>query len=179
MKTNRPRYAWCVVLFGALAAGCSGTGPQPAANASDEAQVRERFQELQATLKSGDADQLWEMLDRKSQTDADRLAQSIQTAYAGASPPEKAKLEETLGLPAAELATLSGKGYLKTKRFRGKYEELPLSKIDKVTIQDGKATVYFDEPDGDKEKAYFIRADGQWNVWLTMPQISPSKTDGK
>jgi hypothetical protein len=179
MNTIRRRLALSVVLFGTLAAGCSGTVPQPTANSNEEAQVRERFQELQATLQSADADKLWRMLDRRSQTDADRVAKSIQTAYAGATSQEKGNLEETLGLTAAELATLSGKGYLKSKRFRRKYEELPLGKIDKVVIQEGKATVYFDEPDGDKEKAYFIREDGQWNAWLTMPTVMPSKSDAK
>jgi hypothetical protein len=70
------------------------------------------------------------------------------------------------------LAKLDGKGFLKTKRFQKKYHEIPEGKIDKVDIQGESATIYFLDDEGDKEKAIFLRQDGQWKAWLTMPKIS-------
>src|SRR5262249_10480366 len=105
-------------------------------------------------------------------TDADRAAKSVQAAYAKASSEEKAELEKSLGLNGAELAGLMGKGFLKTKRFQGKYHDLPGSTIEKVVIQGASATVHYLERDGDKEKAILVRQDGQWKVWLTMPSVS-------
>jgi hypothetical protein len=111
-------------------------------------------------------------LDAKSQADAERAAKDIQTAYNQAGDEEKAKQEEMLGLSGTELAGLDGQGFLKTKRFQKKYHEVPDGKIDKVVIQRESATIYFLEPDGDKEKAILVRQDGQWKVWLTMPKVS-------
>lgn len=174
------RWSLTVALLGSLAAGCSGPpapAPKPAAARTAETEVRGRFEELQAAFKAGDTDKLWAMLDPKSQADAEQAAKAVQAAYTVGKPEEKAKVEESLGLSAAELAVLSGKTYLRTKRFRGKFHELPESKIDKVTVQDDKATVYFDEPDGDKEKAIFLRQDGTWKVWLTIPKMSSKASE--
>lgn len=171
MKARPCRLCCLVALAGVLAGGCSGP-PGPAPAADEEAQVRERFAEFQAAVKAGDADRLWTLLDPKSRADAERAAESVRTSYAAAGAADKAKLEEALGLTGAELTALSGPGYLKTKRFRRKYDEIPESKITRVTAQDGKATVYFDEPDGDHEKALFTRQDGQWRLWLTIPKTA-------
>jgi hypothetical protein len=159
------------LFFVVFASGCSSKPAGPPA-ADEEGTVRERFAELQSAIKDRDADKLWLLIDNRSQSDAERAAKAIQDAYAKAAPEEKAKQEEALGLPGAELARLTGKSYLKTKRFHGKYHEVPEGKIDKVVIQGESATVYFLEPDGDKEKAIFVRQDGQWKTWLTMPKVS-------
>jgi hypothetical protein len=37
-----------------------------------------------------------------------------------------------------------------------------------VDIQGDNATVYYLEWDGDKEKAIFVRQQGEWKAWLTM-----------
>jgi hypothetical protein len=166
--------------MGLLLLGCSnkpGGGFSPVSTEGMEPQVRQRFHDLQAALTANDADKLWELLAAKSQKDADQIARSVRETYDKAGAEEKAKLEETLGLPGAELAALSGKGYLKTKLFRNKFREVPESKIDKVTFVEHNATVYFHEPDGDKEKAIFILEDGGWKAWLTVPKPVLGKSE--
>jgi hypothetical protein len=151
--------------------GCSKATDH--SSAQDEGEVRQKFTELQLALKDRDTDKLWALLDSKSQADADRAAKVIQTTYAKASAEEKADQEKALGLTGAELATLTGKGFLKSKRFQGKYHEVPDSKIEKVVVQGDSATIYYLELDGDKEKTILVRQEGQWKVWLTMPKSNP------
>jgi hypothetical protein len=157
-----------------LVAGALGCSSRPINNpaADEERAVREKFGELQSAMKSGDADKLWAVLDARSRADAERAAKEIQTAHAQASAEEKAKLEQALGLNGTELLRLTGIGFLKTKRFQQKYQELPDSKIDKVVVQGDSATIHYLEPDGDKEKAILVRQGGKWKAWLTMPRVS-------
>jgi len=166
------RIGWLGLLGTAIALGCAKTTERPLANADEEGVVREQFAELQTALRNRDADKLRMLLDSRSQADADRAAQAIRTAYAEASPQEKAEQEKALALTGTELAGLTGKGFLKSKRFHDKYEEMPDGKIDKVVMQGDNATVYYLEPDEDKEKAILVRQDGRWKVWLTMPKGS-------
>jgi hypothetical protein len=158
------------LLLVALAGGCS---PKPTGRTApdEEATVRQQFAALQAAIKDRDADKLWAILDSKSRADADKAAETLRTAYAKAGAEEKAKQEEALGLTGTELAQLTGVGFLKSKRFHGKYHELPDSKIDKVAVQGDNATVHYIEPDEDKEKLHFVRQDGQWKAWLAMPKV--------
>src|SRR5207302_6131091 len=126
------RWPCLVALAGTLVLGCSGPPaptPKAAPASNEEARVRECFEELQAALKAGDADKLWALLDPKSQADAEVAAKLAHTAYAAASPEEQAKMQKDLGLSGPELLALSGKTYLKTERFRGKFHEVPESKI--------------------------------------------------
>lgn len=164
------RGPWYVsmTLVLALTGGCSSEPKAPQSKGEDE--VRETFAAFQAALKARDADKLWTLLDGESQTDADRSANAVKAAYEKSSPDEKAQQEKSLGLPGAELSSLSGRGFLKTNRFHGKYDELPESKIDKVTVQGDSATVNYIEPDGDKEKLTLVRKEGQWKVTLPMPK---------
>jgi hypothetical protein len=154
----------------AFALGCSSK-PTNNPDAGDESAVREKFAELQSAIKGRDADKLWALLDARSRADAERAAKGIQTAHAQASAEEKAKQEEVLGLSATELTGLTGIGFLKSKRFQGKYHELPDSQIEKVIVQGDSATIHYLEPDGDKEKAILVWQEGQWKVWLTMPKV--------
>jgi hypothetical protein len=153
-----------------VALGCSKAADRP--RTDDDAAVREQFAELQSALKNRDTDKLWTSLDSKSQAEAGRAAKDIQAAHDKATAEEKAKQEDVLGLTATEVAGLTGKGFLKTKRFQNKYEELPDSEIDRVVVEGDSATVYYLEPDGDKEKAVLVRQGGRWKVWLTMPRAS-------
>jgi hypothetical protein len=164
------RSEWAGLVLLALAGGCS---PQPTGRPApdDEAAVRQKFAELQAAVKSRDAAKLWALLDAKSRADAEKAAETLRAAHADAGAEDKAKQEEALGLTSTELAQLTGVGFLKTKRFQGKYHELPDSRIDKVSVQGDNATVYYVEPDEDKEKLLFVRQDGQWNAWLAMPKV--------
>jgi hypothetical protein len=133
-----------------VALGCSSK-PSDRPATDEEGAVREKFAELQSALKSRDAEKLWALLDEQSRADAERVAKDIQTAYNQAGAEEKANQEKALGLSGAVLAGLDGKGFLKTKRFQKRYDEIPDSTIDKVVIQADSATVYYLEADGEKE----------------------------
>src|SRR5205823_652580 len=139
-----------LILLGSLTAGCNKPpSASTAAAKGEEEPARQTFVALQAALKAKDADQLWAMLDTESQADAERAAKVVQEAYTKATPDAKAEQEKALGLSGAELGALTGKGFLKTKRFLGKYDEVIDSKIDKVTVQGDTATVNYIESDGD------------------------------
>lgn len=158
------------MVYIACALGCSKT--THSAPSTVEGPVRESFVALQAALKARDGDKIWALLDGESRTEAERAAKAVQAAYAKADPTEKSAQEKALGLPGAELAGLTGAGFLKSKRFHGKYEELPESKIDKVTVQGDRATVAYTEADGDKEKLNLVRQDRRWLISLPMPKVS-------
>jgi hypothetical protein len=158
------------ILCVALALGCS-KAPE-ITPLDDEEVVRAQFAALQTALKNGEADKIWMLLDSRSQANAERVAKAVQDAYAKATLAEKTELEKSLGMNGAELAALTGKDYLRTNRFQRRYQDLPGSTIENVVLQGDSATVYYLESDGDKEKAIFVRQDGQWKVWLTMPTMS-------
>jgi hypothetical protein len=151
-----------------LVAGCgsSSAGHQD----KKETAVRETFAKLQAALKAKDANKIWDLLDADSRADADRAAKAMRDTYQKAGATEKAQQEKALGLPGAELSELTGKGFLKTKRFLGKYDEIPESRVEKVVVKEDNATVHYVEDDGDKEKLTFTRHDGRWHVVLAMPR---------
>jgi hypothetical protein len=171
MGTKVSRSILTSLLGMSVALGCSSK-PSERPAVDEENAVREKFTELQSTLKTGDVEKLWALLDTRSRADAERSAKNIQSAYNQAGAEEKAKQEESLGLSGTELTGLTGKGFLKTKRFQTKYHEAAEGKIDKITIQGDSATLYYLDDEGDKEKAILVRQDGQWKVWLTMPRIS-------
>jgi hypothetical protein len=151
----------------ALVAGCSGN-----AGPTEEA-MRGRFAELQAAIKAGDTDQLWDLLAARSQADAEREASAAKDAYAAANAGKKAELEEAYGLGGAEFASLTGKGYLKTKPCKRKHGELVGSTVTSVVLEKDSATVYYTEPDDDKEKLRLVREGGRWKAWLTIPKPKP------
>jgi hypothetical protein len=161
---------WKAFVCVLVVVGCSKTTQRPASG--EEGAVRETVAAVQAALKAGTADKLWQLLDKESRDDAERAAKAIQATYTKADAKEKSELEQALGLPGGELAGLTGAEFLKTKRFHGKYGELADSKIDKVTPQGDKAVVAYTEPDGDKEKLNLVRQDGQWKVSLAMPSAT-------
>src|SRR4051812_1651402 len=99
-------------------AGCTNPATTRSA-ATEEGPVRETFAAFQEALKARDADKLWGLLDGDSRADAERAAKAVQAAYAKASAEEKAEKEKALGLSGAELAGLTGPGFLKTRRFHG------------------------------------------------------------
>jgi hypothetical protein len=158
-------------MFVALVLGCSKA--PDSSRAEEEGAVRAQFTALQAAFKNGDPDKLWMLLDSKSQAHAERAARAVQATYAkGSLEEKKAEQEKALGLTRAELAGLTGKGFLKTKRSQRKYRDLPNSTIEKVLVQGESATVHYLESVGNKEKAIFVRQDGQWKAWLMMPSVS-------
>ena len=170
MACRTTRLGWRALFCVLFAAGCSKT--TDVSSVSEEKPVRETVAGLQAALKASDAPTIWKLLDHDSQADAERAAKAVQAAYVKADPKEKSEQEKALGLTADDLAGLTALGFLKSKRFHGKYDELAESKIDKVTVQGDKATVAYTEPDGDKEKLTLVRQDGQWKVSLPMPKAT-------
>jgi hypothetical protein len=146
----------------------AGALVSPVCRAADEDDVKAVFAALQAGLKSGDPDKIWPLLDSKTQADADKAAATLKAAYAKATPAGKAKAEKDLGLTAAELNNLTGKVYLKSKRFLGKYHEIPGSKFDKAEVEGDKATVHYTEKDNDKVKLSLVRQDGKWKVSIRV-----------
>ncbi len=150
----------------------SGCSDRPAGKASGEEAVRQAFVAFQTALKERKAEQMWDLLDTESQADAEQAAQAIRSAYMKATPAEKAEQEKALGLSGAELAELKGPGFLRTRRFHGKYDELPDSKIDKIVVQGNSATVSYVEPDGDQEKLTLLLQQGQWKPSVPMPRTA-------
>ena len=149
-----------MLLAGAVAAPwCLG---------AEEDNVRAAFTAFQAALKSGDGEKIWPLLDAKTQAAADKAATALKTNYGKAKPADKTALEKAYGLSAAEIVGVTGKVYLKSKRFAGKYHEIPGSKFDKATVDGDKAIVNYTEEDGDKEKLSLVREDGKWKVSIRV-----------
>lgn len=160
-----------VVPLAFLAAGAWGCSkPADAPASGEEEAVRKAFTAFQEALKARDADKVWGLLDDDSRAEADRAARDVRDAYGKADAAGKGELEKALGLSAADLAALDGKGFLKTKRFHGKYDEIPGSKVDKASVQGDKATVTYVEDDGDKVKLELVKQGGQWKVSVPMPR---------
>jgi hypothetical protein len=139
------------------------------------AKVRARFSELQAALKAKDVDRTWKLLAAKSQADAERVAKAVRSAYAKASRAEKAAQEEALGLSGKELAGLTAKDCLRTKRFRKKADEIARGEFRKVAVESPtSARVYFfDAADDETERVVFVHEGGEWKAWL--PVLNPLK----
>jgi hypothetical protein len=136
-----------------------------------EAQVRDAFAHFQAAVARADSEELWGLLAEKSRADAERVARDVRAADEQASRDGKAKLAELLGLPGKEVAKLTGQGFLKTRRFRDKYDEAASGKVTKVVVQGESATVHWDDPDGEREKTIFVREGDRWKAWLSMPVV--------
>jgi hypothetical protein len=151
------------------ACGCPKSGSGPTAGPDEEA-AKSAFASFQEAMKARDGEKIFALLDSESQADAERAARSVRDAYAKATPAEKAETEKAMGLSAAELAGLDAKGFLKSKRFHGKYDEIADGKFEKATVQGDLATVAYLEEDGDKEKLPLARQGGGWKVSLPMPK---------
>jgi hypothetical protein len=170
MRSNPGWLRWISVCLFALTAMAGVSAALPVGDDA-EAKVRAKFKDMQAAVKSRDPEKIWALLNDKSKTTAEKFVKDVQAAHAKAGAKDKTEMEDALGLKGEEIAKLTAMGYLKTKRFQKKYEEMPDSKVEKVVVQGDNATVHFLEPDGDKEKLIFVRQDGQWNAWLGIPKI--------
>jgi hypothetical protein len=136
-----------------------------------EAQVRDAFAHFQAAVARGDGEELWGLLAEKSRAAAERVVRDVRAAYEQAGRDGKAKLAELLGLPGKEVAKLTGQAFLKSRRFRDKYDEAAAGKVTKVVVQGDSATVHWDDPDGEREKTIFVREGDRWKAWLSMPAV--------
>ena len=133
-------------------------------SAAEEDQVKEAFTSFQTAVKAKDADKLWDLLDSASRDAAGKAAKTYNDAYAKAKDDKKKELEKNLGLTAAELTGLTPKTFLKSNKYYGKYHEVQGSTIEKIAVAGDKATVFYKEEDGDKEKLGFVKQDGKWKV---------------
>ena len=154
-----------------LFAGLAGCAP-PTATAPlgpEEEKVKQLFVSFQNALKAHDADKIWALLYTDSQDDAERKAETVRDRYAKASEAEKVELEKALGLPGAELGALQGIGFVKTKRFLGKYEDVLDSKIEKIVVTGDRGVVSYVEDDGDRSSFDAYRRGGEWKLAVPMP----------
>ena len=135
-----------------------------------EDDIRQAWGQLQKAIKTREADQIWNLLDGDSQSDADRAAKSVQSAFGKAGEKDKADFEKKYGLTPKELGAMSGRLFLKSNRFHGKYNEVPGSKIESVKVKGDTAKLNYLEEDGDKEKFSLVRQKGQWKFIIPMPK---------
>jgi hypothetical protein len=154
-------YRRAIAVFVTCVAGLVAAAPGFAA---EEDKVKEAFKAFQDAVKAKDGDKLWDLLDTSSREGAEKMAKTFKDAYAKAKDDKKKELEKNLGLTADELAGLTGKTFLKSTRYYGKYHEVPGSTVEKVTVEEKKATVFYKEEDGDKEKLEFVNQDGKWKA---------------
>ena len=133
-----------------------------------EDDVRQAFGSLQKAIKARDPEMIWAMIDGDSQSDANRAAKAVQSAFTKAG--DKAELAKKYGLTAKELADMNGKLFIKSNRFHGKYYEVPGSKLDTVKVKGDTAKLTYIEEDGDKEKFSLVRQKGQWKFVVPMPK---------
>jgi hypothetical protein len=168
MRPGTTRVWWTAIL---VTAAVTAFLSPPRLLAGDKEDVTKAFQAFQAALKAKDAAKTYALLDSASQASAKRAAQFVKTTYIKSSEDKKAKMAKTLGLPGTELAKLTSEGFLKTKLFQGKYDEVPGSKIQEVTVQGDRATVAYIEPDNDKEKLQLNREKGKWKISAPMPTV--------
>src|SRR5436305_15192810 len=122
MIRKLPAFVWLAATFLACLASCSPDSP--AGPKKDEEELKQAFASLQEALKAKDADKIWALLDADSQADAERQAAAVRDAYAKADKAGREEMEKSLGLGGKELEALKGVGYLKTKRFLGKHDEI-------------------------------------------------------
>jgi hypothetical protein len=139
--------------------------------AGDKEDVTKAFKAFQAALKAKDTAKVYALLDAASRKEADQAARFIAKSYAKATAAQKARMVKSLGLPGTDLAKLTGPGFLKCKPFQAKYDEVPDSKVQGVTVQGDRAVVSYIEADGDKEKLQLNREKGKWKVSAQMPRV--------
>ena len=158
------------IVFAACLIGCQpGDDPKKA-----EEQVKEAFKALQTAIKEKDADKIWNLLDKDSQSDAEREAGAAKEAYGKLADKDKADYEKRLKLTDKELAHMTGKLYVKSEVFYKKHHEIPDSKIDKVSVTGETGILYSIEEDGDKVNFPVVRDKGQWKFSLKIPK-APEK----
>jgi len=165
----RFRMAWgcCFAWVLALAAGCSCN--QASQVKPEEAQARQVFHTFQVAVRSRDVETLWDLLHSQSRADIEAATQLIREDFAKADAEEKTRQAVALGLMSDEVAQLTAKEFLKTRRFAERYRELPDSEIDQVTVEDDRATVTYLEEDGDRDSLSLRREGGSWKVAIAVP----------
>jgi hypothetical protein len=166
------RSKWCPVVVLAVIAGALLAQDIRSAQGKAEDEVKQAFVALQGAIKAKDAAKIWDLLDTDTRLDAEKAAKKVKGVYKKANDKEKADHEKNLGITPDEFAKLDGQLLLKTKRFLGKYDEIPDSKITGITVKGDSATLNYLEPDGDKEKLDYTRQAGKWKVAMPLPPFT-------
>jgi hypothetical protein len=161
-----------VLVLGALAVAATGRAALTAAD-DDEKALRDQFAAFQAALKARDGAKVLALLDDDSKADAERAARKLAAAYGQADDAGKKKIEEAFGLTGKEVSAPTAAAFLKSKRFFGKYHEVPGSKVDAVEVKGDKAVIRYTEEDGDKEKFNAVKQGGAWKLFVPMPPATP------
>jgi len=156
-----------------IAVGCSSsnsTSPAPAA-ASPEKQVEAAFATLQQAIKDQKTDEIWDLLDKNTQTRANEVAAEWKKKLASADPEEVKKL---MGVSPEELGKLTGQGFLKTKAFTDDKEIKEMARASndiqvKIDSKD-RATVSYPEEEKPENRDHvkFVRQEGKWKALLDM-----------
>ena len=166
------------ILFAACLIGCNRGTPTKDKPGDDpkkaEEQVKEAFRALQTAIKEKDADKIWNLLDKDSQSDAEREAKAAKEVYGKLGDKDKTDYEKRLNLTDKELADLTGKLYVKSEVFYKKHHEIPDSKLEKVSVSGDAASLNFIEPDDDNVKISLTRDKGQWKFSMKIPK-APEK----
>jgi hypothetical protein len=162
-------HRWTVCVSGSVVMLAVAGSPCLAYLAADEDKVKEACVAFQDAIKARDGAKLWDLLDSASRASAEKFARSYKARYAKADDAGKKELQKNLGLTAEQLADLTPQLFLQSKRYHGKYHEVPGSKLDKIAIDADQATVFYIEDDGDREKLTFLRQEGKWKVSAPPP----------
>jgi hypothetical protein len=173
----RMRLVVLSILFGAYSIGCTSKTPEPPKKPGvdakqADAEVAHAFRALQAAIKAKDAETIWDLLAKESQGDAEREAKVVKEAFGKANDKDKAEYEKKLELTARELADITGKLYVKSRRFYGKYHEIPDSKVEKIAVTGESGTVKYIEEDGDKITQEVVREQGKWKFVMAIPKAT-------
>ena len=155
-------------VWGAFVLMLAAASVLPALAGEDD--IRRAFKEFQGAIKARDPHKIWELLDNDSQADANRAALAVQAAFGKADDKTKAEFAKKYGLSAKELGEMTGKLFLKSNRFHGKYYEIPDSKIDSIKVKGDTARLIYLEEDGDKDKLTLVKQKGQWRFVVPMPK---------
>jgi hypothetical protein len=168
------KLASTLTLFAVLLIGYTPASSAQKKNAGGDpkAEIAQAFTALQAAIKNKDADKIWDLLAKESQDDAEREAKIVKNAFNKANDKEKAEYEEKLKLTRKELTDIAGKLYVKSRRFYGKYHEIPDSKIEKITVTGDSGTVKYIEDDGDKVTQEVVREQGKWKFVMAIPKAT-------
>jgi hypothetical protein len=165
----RVRFLAMGCIFAAALMGCTPASSPPPSQPLNE-EIEQAWNRLKVAIKTKSGDQVWDLVDKDTQADADRQAKATKEAFAKLADKDKGGYEKKLALSAKELADMTGKLYLQSGPFHAKHHEIADSKIEKTTVTGETATLIFVEPDNDKVTVRLTREGGKWKFQLDVPK---------
>jgi hypothetical protein len=164
MRQTLSRIGCVLLLFCPSACSPRDTSRETA----DQEEVRRAFAGLQAALESGDMETLWDQLDQSFHQAAEREATEMRAAYAKASPRERGALAKDLQLEGDELAQVTGKWLLRTRKFRELNGRILEATILSIELNGDWATIWYRGDDGEEQQVVVHREDGRWKATLLV-----------